>query len=447
MFNIVNAHTSAQEKIRGALLNPVRQLLTDGRIHEWCRRCGHVWRQRRFCPVVSLLACILKQLIPTSARDVEDHVALLAATMEDGVRDGRDFCNARARLPLPVFQQGQRFTGAAASSIAALLYKNLKVALFDGTTARTARTDANRKAFGAATNQHGESRSPVMRLGLLVCAGCGAVLDLAFGPYTVAEARLFVLVMMRLPAAMLVVADTTACSFMTFVLARERGSHMLCPLRPDRKRQITKRLGHGETVELWSKPASSQVAYPHLLKAMPAVIEVRVIECIVSRRGYRDYKLTLATTLLDPVQHPASALLELYLQRWNIELDFRTLKHQHGLECLTGKKPQIVCREMFSAVLAYNCVRATMAQASASPRRLSHRRAVVMLSNMSCRMAAAAAIYLPELFKLLLSAIRTAQAPRQERPPEPRAVLQRHRSFPYLTIPRRLWREQYYAVS
>jgi hypothetical protein len=443
MFNIVNAHVTIQEKLRDAILGPVRNVLSNELILNACRHCGHRWRRRRFCPVVSLLACVFKHLASVSARSVEDHLALLGQT-NPSLRDGRDFCNARARLPILVFQRAMKHLALAASNADALHYKQMRVCLVDGTTARTQRTDPNRKAFHASTNQHGKSRSPVMRVVILVCAGCGAIFDVAFSPYTVAEARLFALLVCRLASNTLLIADTTACSFMNFAIARSRGSHMLCPLRPDRKRLISKRLSAGETLECWPKPEPGKIAYPLLLKPLPDAIEVRVIECIVHRKGYRDYKLTLATTLLDPLEFPRHELLALYLQRWNIECDIRTLKHEHGLETLTGKTPQIVCREMFSAILAYNAVRVLMcAQSGGQTRRLSHTRVQTMILQSSSHMAVAAVVRIPQMFKILLESIRTAVAPKQERPPEPRAILQRHRSFPYLQTSRKTWRAKY----
>src|SRR5438128_7296720 len=124
MFNIVKEHVSVQQKIRGAFLNPVRQILTNERIIEWCQRCGYSWRERVFCPVVSLLACMWKQLHPVSARDVEDHLALLAPASKESLRDGRDFCNGRARLPIPVLQLAVKHTGTMASSAAEQRYKD-----------------------------------------------------------------------------------------------------------------------------------------------------------------------------------------------------------------------------------------------------------------------------------------------------------------------------------
>ena len=259
------------------------------------------------------------------------------------------------------------------------------------------------------------------------------MLDLAFGPYTVSEARLFTLLISRLPSAMLVVGDTTACSFTIFAMALQRGSHLLCPLCPGRKRQVLRRLSRNDTLELWPRSTPAHVIYPQFLRELPAAIEVRVIERSIRRRGYRDYKVTLVTTLLDAKEFPANDLVQQYLQRWDIELDIRTLKHQHGLEILSGLTPQVACREMYAAILAYNCVRALMAQASATPRRLSHHRSIEILLHISAQMVCAATIRLPELFAALLHFIRTARSPQQDRPPEPRAILHRKHAFPYLT--------------
>lgn len=438
-------HVAVQQKIFGGFLNAVRQILTNERIRGWSVRCGHSWRERRFCPVISLLACILKQLNDLSARDVEDHLALLARSLR--LRDGHSFCNARERLPLPLFHQALKFTGATASGKGERRYKNLKVCLADGTTVRTPRTDENRKVFRTSTNQHGKSRCPLLRMVILVCAGCGAVLDMTYAPYVVGEARLFTLIIRRMLPGMLVIADTTICSYLAFAISSARGGYMLCPLRPDRKRVRVKRLSRSETLESWDKPSASHVAYPHLLKGLPSLLTVRVIEVVVHRKGYRDYKLTLATTLLDPVQYPAHELLELYQQRWDIESDIRTLKLQHGLNTLTTKTPQVVCREMYSAVLAYNVVRTLMAEAGGVTRRLSHHRSREMILNVSLQMVNAQPLQLLELFRTLLVSIRTAVAPKQNRPAEPRAILTRHRSFPYLKISRKAWRSRHRVAS
>src|SRR5258706_8459318 len=228
MFDIGIDHASIQQKIREGFLHPVRQILTNERIYDWCRRSGHLWRNRCFCPTVSLLACVWKQLDPVSARDVEDRLALLAPTGKNSLRDGRDFCNARARLPIPVLQLAVKHTGTTASSAAEHRYNGFKICIADGTTAQVPRTEKNQSAFRASSNQHGKSRHPLLRLVILVCAGCGAILDLSFSPYVVAEARLFFLLIMRLLPNMLVIADTTACSYLSFAMSRARGSHMLC---------------------------------------------------------------------------------------------------------------------------------------------------------------------------------------------------------------------------
>jgi hypothetical protein len=72
----------------------------------------------------------------------------------------------------------------------------------------------------------------------------------------------------------------------------------------------------------------------------------------------------LVTTLLDPVAYPAEALAELYLGRWQIEVNFRHLKTTMGLEVLHCKTVAGVLKEMYMVAITYNLVRLVMLEAS-----------------------------------------------------------------------------------
>ena len=54
----------------------------------------------------------------------------------------------------------------------------------------------------------------------------------------------------------------------------------------------------------------------------------------------------LVSTLTDAQQVSKEELNELYVQRWHIELDLRTLKSVMGMETLRCKSPQRVEKEM-----------------------------------------------------------------------------------------------------
>ena len=69
---------------------------------------------------------------------------------------------------------------------------------------------------------------------------------------------------------------------------------------------------------------------------------------------------------------PAQEVAWLYEQRWQIELDFRSIKCVMQMDLLRCKSPEMVRKEVAATLLAYNLVRATMGEA-ARPEGLSLR--------------------------------------------------------------------------
>ena len=71
---------------------------------------------------------------------------------------------------------------------------------------------------------------------------------------------------------------------------------------------------------------------------------------------------------------------QLYARRWNVELDLRNIKTTLGVEVLRCLTPQMVEKELWVHLLAYNLIRLLMAQAALDarvhPRQLSFKHAV-----------------------------------------------------------------------
>ena len=87
------------------LVSALRQLGYDlGRylepqaIEDVCRRCGHTWRKRKLDPVTTIHLFILQVLAGNTAMTHLRHLAHLP------VSDSA-YCQARARLPLIVFEK------------------------------------------------------------------------------------------------------------------------------------------------------------------------------------------------------------------------------------------------------------------------------------------------------------------------------------------------------
>lgn len=71
-----------------------------------------------------------------------------------------------------------------------------------------------------------------------------------------------------------------------------------------------------------------------------------------------------ATTLTDEQTYPVQEMIDLYGDRWQVEVDLRTLKVGSGMDVLHCRTVDGVLKEMWMFVLVYNLVRLVMFQGS-----------------------------------------------------------------------------------
>ena len=99
---------------------------------------------------------------------------------------------------------------------------------------------------------------------------------------------------------------------------------------------------------------------------------------LIRQKGFRPKEIILVTTLLNPKVYTKAKLAQLYQFRWEVEVDLRHVKTTLGMEMLRGKTPQMVRKEIYVHLMAYNLLRALMWQASkragVSPLRVSMHR-------------------------------------------------------------------------
>lgn len=425
-------------------LEPWQTFLPETLIRQWCRELKYRFRERYWNPVHTLWACVWKQSASASARKVEDRQAL---ERDDGAlpqRRGSAFCAARVRLPLPLCQKAFRHVGHEASTKAPQYFHQLRVVFFDGSSSSLPRTQANKAAFHVPKNQHGSCRSPMLRWVLLLCAGTGAALDVACGAYTSGEMYFWLELLNSLPANLLCVGDRLFGNYLSLARTQACGSHALCRLHVNRRANAVRLLGRHDEIHLWHRPHHS--CAPELLPALPKSMEVRILTRVVHRPGYRDFNLILVTTLCDPKRYPGDPLAELYLQRWNIEGYIRTLKASHGLDRLSAQTPATVRREFFSAFLAYNGVRASLVASGGNVPRLSHSRALELMLLTAERLVAAAPAQRQKRLQKLWAQLAQLLLPKQKRPPEPRAIIQRKSHFPVLSSSRAAFHRKHPAA-
>ncbi len=84
---------------------------------------------------------------------------------------------------------------------------------------------------------------------------------------------------------------------------------------------------------------------------------------VIVRELFTDGKI-LVTTLLCPKATTKEAIQALYKERWNVELDFRNIKTTLGMDILSCRTAEMVQKEIWVHLLAYNLIRHEMLQSA-----------------------------------------------------------------------------------
>ena len=285
------------------------------------------------------------------------------------------YCQARQRLPLSVAQGALQETAQALHRELgeASLWYGHRVNLFDGSTLRLKATSALTEHYGVASNQHGPSHWPLMRIVAGFDLFSGVLTAVAEGPYLSAEHTLAVQVIRDLGADWVHVGDCNFGVYHILQVVVGTQSDAVLRLRVTQARRLAQqRLRPGIDLDVVWSPSR----YDHCESDLPTPpIAGRFIYRRLEKEGFRPIDLYLFTTLTDRAQFPLEEIVALYGQRWIVELDLRHVKTTLQMEALDGKSVDIVRKELILGLLAYNLIRGLMAiaavQTGRSPLELS----------------------------------------------------------------------------
>lgn len=150
------------------------------------------------------------------------------------------------------------------------------------------------------------------------------------------------------------------------------------------------------------------------------------------------------TTLADAQKVSKQDLYDLYHLRWQIELDIRSIKAVMQMDVLRCMAPEMVEKEIAVHILAYNMVRATMAQAAhlgrVLPRQLSFKGALQLLNAFAENLRHCPLGRLAVNHAFLLAGLAQMKLPRRPGRVEPRARKRRPKPHELLTKPRKILR-------
>jgi Transposase DDE domain len=354
---------------------PFTDVLSEELVAQALTATGVVWLDRIYSPLVTLWV-FLGQVLSADHSCRAAVARLMAHRLSRGERPCSAttgaYCQARKRLPVQFFSAVACLVGRALDAKVDVqwLWKGRRVYMFDGTTVSMPDTLENQAAYPQVYNQKVGIGFPIARIGVITSLACGAVLNLGFCRYAgkgQGEVSLLRRLWDVLRRGDVLLADSLLSNWTGIVLLQERGVDLVSRLnkahrKADFRRGI--RLGHNDHIVRWRKPTSIRSVDRSTYYSLPEYVTIREARFRIEQPGFRTKAIVVVTTLLDPVKTTKEDLASLYRARWNNELDLRSIKSTMKMDVLRCKTPELVHKEVWTHILAYNLIRTIMAQAA-----------------------------------------------------------------------------------
>lgn len=419
---------------------PFKGLLPD-RLIEAIHKSGDI-RSTVFTPLITLRAFIFQMLSPSGAcKEAVAHILIerIGLDYKTNSMNTGPYCKARLRLKLSHLEEAVKSSGKILHEHASKkwLWNGYRVMLVDGTTLLMPDTNDNQKTYPQQSVQKQGLGFPIVRLVGLLSLASGSCVDYVIGPYQgkgTGETSLFSLLIESLNQHDLLLADRYYTSYANFALLMRQGTPLVFRQRSTVKSDFRrgKRLGKKDHIIHLKKPKRKPVWMSgEAWSELPDELLIR--EFSVKGTVY-------VSTLLDASVYSRKSLAELYLQRWKIEVDFRSIKTHLGMDMLRCKSAEMVKKEIAVHLLAYNLIRANIARAAClsdkEPRQLSFMSAVQLMRNTASLCLTLTEIALKKFIYPLLMAMAQTRIGKQNRPKQPRVIKRRPKGYPLMTKPR-----------
>jgi putative transposase len=405
-----------------------------------------------YTPPVTLWAFLSQMLFKGEQRSCTAAVArvvvLLVALGRRPPSDNTgDYCRARAKLPERVIQRLTLETAARMEEAIPVswLWRCRHVKLVDGTTATAADTPQNQHAWPQSSAQAPGLGFPILRIVVLLSLATGMLCGMAEGPCAgkeTGEMALFRQLLEHLSRGDIVLGDRYYCSYFMIALLQEMGVDVVTRLHQAREADFRRgrKLGHGDHLVTWLRPPRPEWMDEETYARMPASLTLREVKVEVCEPGFRTEGFVAVTTLLDARWYTREDIAELYRKRWLAELDIRAIKETLGLDILRCKSPEMVRKELWTGMLAYNLLRQVIAQSAArqgvAPRRVSFAATMQKVAAGWCLLPVSHPQLAAQIVAAHLQQLAAHEVGHRPNRIEPRAVKRRPKPHPLLMQPR-----------
>lgn len=435
-MNLKQKHSVTQIKFHAKLLTKNDISLTKILSSEHCQAIiseSREFRDRVYSPLKTIFIFIKQVLDP----DKSCKNAVAGVVSEQKIMGGKPvssntgpYCKARKRLSEKCVHALVKTIGASASQNAKNHWKwrGREVKLVDGTTLLMQDTEENQNVFPQHKGQKKGVGFPIARLVAVMSLSVGVVLDYAIDAYQgkeTGENSLLRRIFECINRGDIMLGDRYYPSYFLMADLLAKGADGLFQAQSQRNYDFRtgKPLGKKDHIVTWSKPIRPFWMDTATYESYPVQIEVR--EFKVNERVY-------VTTLLNDKKYNKQELAALYVLRWQVEVNLRSIKSTMQMDMLSCKSPEMVKKEVGIHFLAYNLIKIMIAEACSKcllhPNEISYKGTIQLLNKfMPYFLGSRKNLYANLLQEIVKNRVRNRLGRI-----EPRAVKRRRKPFPLL---------------
>jgi hypothetical protein len=205
-----------------------------------------------------------------------------------------------------------------------------------------------------------------------------------------------------------VLADALFDDYFLVCELRQRGIELVARAQHQRVgTQIVQSRPDGDVI-VWQRPNKPHGMKGEQYRTYPKTLLMRQVSVDARDKNNRVEQFNVITTILD-VSIDGGQIGDLFERRWEGEVDLRSIKSTMRMDVLRCKTPEMVRKEIWAHLLAYNLLRTVMAVAAAEhaiePRQVSFKGAKQAVTAFAPKIEAARPERRPRLIDALLRTI------------------------------------------
>jgi len=429
---------------------PFSDSLSQASILDALNQHGVIFRDRVFSPVTTIWGFLSQTLSDDhSCRDAVSRIFAhrAASGLEPCSPNPASYCNARSRLPTAVLRTLAKGTAQQLQNGIPQAWKwnGRNVYIADGSHVSMPDTPENQKAYPQPVVQQEGIGFPLARLAVLLSLATGTCHDLAIAPYAgkgTGETTLLRQMYGALSPGDVILADALFDNYFVACELRQRGIELVARVQAERVGSQTVQSrsdGGGDDVIVWQRPNKPRGMSGEQYRSYPETLTMRQVSVDARDKDNRAEQFKVATTILD-ASIDGGQIGDLYERRWEGEVDIRSIKSVMKMDILRCKTPEMVRKEIWTHLLAYNLLRTVMAVAATEsdvePRKISFKGAKQTLTAFAPKLEAALPQQRAGLVDAMLLAVAYHRVGKRPGRWEPRARKRRPKPSKRLNQPR-----------